>query len=65
MFYTMALLEDDDDIFCLCLMDDEIEEAVFGNQPGRSIWVRPWIQERHNEETNTVYKLQRQLRDVS
>lgn len=46
--------------------EDEVME-VCRPQPEKEkrIWVREWIQRRHSDSSNTMYKLQREISEVS
>ena len=61
MAVMIAALADDDSLF------PDIDSPEGGNiekkraKVQRSVWVKPWIQNRTNDETNTMYKLQKEL----
>ena len=61
MCVLVAALADDDVLFSVGVAGDEGTNKRKRREVERKCWVRSWIAERANDETNTLFKLQREL----
>lgn len=45
--------------------DEDMHGPAAPPERQKRIWVRPWIQRRYSDSSNTMYKLQKEISEVS